>query len=72
MKVTVAVARAGAAAVGARDAQNGGGRRGAWELEPLPAPDEMAARPGLVCTASGPEEGQQGDKKMDSPLQPAM
>ncbi|GAB5566686.1 hypothetical protein PRBEI_2000049600 [Prionailurus iriomotensis] len=32
----------------------------------------MAARPGLVCTASGPEEGQQGDKKMDSPLQPAM
>nr|XP_060492189.1 uncharacterized protein LOC132681576 isoform X1 [Panthera onca] len=72
MKVTVAVARAGAAAVGARDAQNGGGRRGAWELEPLPAPDEMAARPGLVCTASSPEAGQQGDKKMDSPLQPAM
>ncbi|XP_058598069.1 uncharacterized protein LOC131519224 [Neofelis nebulosa] len=72
MKVTVAVARAGAAAVGARDAQNGGGRRGAWELEPLPAPDEMAALPGLVCTASSPEAGQQGDKKMDSPLQPAM
>ncbi|XP_077625001.1 uncharacterized protein LOC144235320 [Crocuta crocuta] len=72
MKVTVAVARPGAAAVGARGAQNAGVRRGSWELEPLPAPDEMAARPGLPCPASSPEAGQQENKKMDSPLQPAM
>lgn len=43
--MTVAVARARAAAVGARGAETGGGRRGACELERRPAPDEVSAPP---------------------------
>ncbi|XP_027463008.2 translation initiation factor IF-2-like [Zalophus californianus] len=51
MKVTVAVARARAAAVEERGEESGGGRRGACELGPPPAPEEVAARPGLLYPA---------------------
>ncbi|KAF3821527.1 hypothetical protein GH733_009569 [Mirounga leonina] len=45
MKVPVAVARARAAAVEARGEESSGGRRGACELRPLPAPGEVSAAP---------------------------
>ncbi|XP_077922469.1 uncharacterized protein LOC144380916 [Halichoerus grypus] len=72
MKVTVDVARARAAAVEARGEESSGGRRGACELGPLPAPDEVAARPGLLYPAKQSPGWTAENKKMDSQLQSAM
>ncbi|XP_064451961.1 uncharacterized protein LOC123854150 isoform X4 [Mirounga angustirostris] len=72
MKVPVAVARARAAAVEARGEESSGGRRGACELRPLPAPGEVAARPGLLYPAKQSPGWTAENKKMDSQLQSAM
>ncbi|XP_064451959.1 uncharacterized protein LOC123854150 isoform X2 [Mirounga angustirostris] len=72
MKVPVAVARARAAAVEARGEESSGGRRGACELRPLPAPGEVAARPGLLYPAKQSPGWTAENKKMDSQLQSAI